>query len=34
VECLVAGSGSEQAGSGADGAECEIEFFHPTAGNE
>jgi hypothetical protein len=34
VECLVAGSGSEQAGSGADGAECEIEFFHQTAGNE
>ena len=31
---LIAGSDSEQARGGADGAESEIEFFHPSAGND
>src|SRR5208282_4904947 len=30
---LVSGSGSNQARGGADSAESEIEFFHPSAGN-
>jgi len=34
VKLLIAGSDSEQARGGADGAESEIEFFHPSAGNE
>ena len=34
VKCPVANRGSEQARRGADGAESEIEFFHPSAGND
>ena len=33
LKCLVAGGGSDEAGGGADGAEGEIEFFHPSARN-
>ena len=34
VKGLVAGGGSDEAGGGADSAESEIEFFHPSAGND
>ncbi len=33
MESLVAGGGSKQAGSGADGAKSEVKLFHPSLGD-
>lgn len=34
MKCLIAGCGPEQAGGGANGAESEVDFFRPSAGDD